>query len=296
MCDTMSSHPAVERIPRSGGRKLSPVRCSSDGTSSKLSPKQMRTNSFSKKGAAKLIKSFSFNLKNSKRSLTPMRRTPSEVSTDNSVTSSDPETSTSRELEPTKSVHFNRNANSRKVKKTVYEFPKVTEEEARDYWYNEVDMMDMMEDVKHTVKQYLKKCERYRVAMDKIADKCASADEDRDSITAKLDPQVLLQISDAAARGVEHHVSPRPMFTREDIMQEVLRLQDHSGSDENAQLMATKYAELCKTARLIAKTLGDGDALVAEKIRASDSQKTTNNSNNKPAVVPKVVAAVEVEA
>ena len=196
-----------------------------------------------------------------------MRRSGSTVS---AGTDSDSDEA-SKEMEVGFKVHFNRNPGSKKIKKKVYEFERVSEDEAMNYWYTEVDMMDMMEEVKHTVKQYLKKCERYRGAMEKIAEKCADASPDKDSITHKLDPKVLLQIADAAARGVEHHISPRQVFTRQQIMDQVLRIQDYSTSAENMKKMAAKYAEMCKTARLVAKTMGDGDELVAKQIRDQDA-------------------------
>lgn len=219
-----------------------------------------------------LVQSFSFRLKNSKRSLTPMRRASSTVSSDHSSSSTELD-HPSKELK-TRKVRFHKsNPNSKKIKKQVYHFQRVSEDEAQDYWYTDVDMMDMMDDVKHTVKQYLKKCERYRVAMEKIAEKCADAKPGKESITSKLDPKVLLQIADAAARGVEHHVSPRQVFTRQQIIDEMMTIQDYSGSEENRVAMATKYAELCKTARLIAKTMGDGDALVSAEINTPPTPK-----------------------
>ena len=78
---------------------------------------------------------------------------------------------------------------------------------------------------------------------------------------------MLLQIADAAARGVEHHVAPRQSYTRQEVAEEIIQMQACSRrTEKDAELLAARYAELSKTARLVAKTLGDGDALVAAKL------------------------------
>ncbi|CAB9516639.1 expressed unknown protein [Seminavis robusta] len=229
-----------------------------------------------KKGMKGMIKrglSFSLKKSMSKRSLTPMKQR-----RDSNATESLTSIGSTADFLPM--VRFETaSSRSKKVKVQVHEFERHSEEDAEHIWYTEADMLEIIEDVKQTVRHYHKNCERYKFAMDKISQKCASAsanddDSDNDCITAQFDARVLEQLSNAAARGLEHHIAPRVNDTRKEIIQQVVQAQDDLyynpklSKEQKEEQLAAQYSRLARTAARLAKTMGDGDAMVASTVAA----------------------------
>lgn len=234
----------------------------------------------------KIKRRFSFSLKKtksgSKRALTPMRRRESKGA--DSLTSE--ESASLEQLDCEKTVCFAREGRSKtKVKGQVYKFEKVSPEEAHRLWYTENDMANIVEDVKVVVRHYQKRCGRYKTVMDRVQMHCKTAPQHMDSVTSQLDARVLEQLADADARGLEHHILD-PLLTppvangeapatsesnRKEILREVLRCQaahSKSSPEVREQAIAKVYAKRAHSAKLMAKTMADGDALVVANAAA----------------------------
>jgi len=248
---------------------------------------------------------FSFNLKKAvlRRSITPMKqRRPSDASTSlSSVCSSDLG-------DAARCVRFavpeNSKKRSKKVKTEVITFDKTTKQEMPHVWYSDNDMMETMEEIKHIVKHYVRKCDRYRAAMEMITDKCMSASQAQTAAAAAamecgesseetsemfsamsttssqnsssliVDARIMEQVANADARGLEQHIAPRMHESRRDIVRAVLQAQDalyYEDSQDREAIVAATYATLSRPARLLAQTMGEGDALVAVSLRKEAS-------------------------
>ena len=249
-----------------------------------------KSNIFAEKERKSTIKTmlkrrFSFSLKKtrsaSKRALTPMRRRPSKT---DSLTSQETNSleildqlELEQELSQQKNVRFEKEGRSRsKVKTHVHKFDKATAEESVHLWYTEVDMMDIIEDVKVIVRHYHRRCDRYKTVMDRVHMQCAGASPQLDSITDQMDARILEQLANADARGLEHHILGNGSegtisgdTTRKDIVRQVIMCQDahsHWSPEQREQAVAQKYAKLAHSAKLLAKTMGDGDSFVATTV------------------------------
>ena len=207
-----------------------------------------------------------------------MRRRPSKA---DSLTS---EEASSLEMLDQKTVRFEPEGRSKtKVKTHVRKFDKASDEEIPDLWYTEADMLDIIEDVKVIVRHYHKRCDRYKAVMDRVQTHCASASIQKDTITSQLDARMLEQLANADARGLEHHIlgggGQEGDSIRKGIVRQVILCQDahyHVSPEQRAQAMADKYAALNHSAKLLAKTMGDGDAFVAISVAGINPTPVTN--------------------
>lgn len=263
-----------------------------------------KTNMFVEKEKKKNVKTmlkrrFSFSLKKtrsaSKRALTPMRRRSSKAESLTSLESS------SLELlddEHNRTVRFAREGRSKtKVKSEVRKFTKASEEEAQFLWYTEADMLGIIEDVKVIVRHYHRRCDRYKAVMDRVHMHCGAASVQTDSITSQMDSRVLEQLANADARGLEHHIlaGSEGDTRRKDIIQQIIRCQDdhyQSTSEQREQAIADKYAALTHSAKLLAKTMGDGDAFVANSVASTGISMVVKTNKNNTTYAPSAVAIV----
>lgn len=155
----------------------------------------------------------------------------------------------------------------KKVKVEVHEYERVRAEERASSWVNECDMEGSVNEIRKVVRHYAKNCPRYINTMSKLSNSCEStANTDCESVTKQFDKRTIVSLANAEARGLEHLIAPRLENTRKQVIESVIRTQaalSNVSPGKREKLLAAKYAQLAHSAKLLAKTMADGDAMVA---------------------------------
>jgi hypothetical protein len=254
--ETPSKH-SNKRILRKPFSMVAPA-LSADPTSSGSYPQSNTT----KKGVRGMLgRSFPFGLK---RSFTPMKQRRESNASDTAASLSTADFD--------RAVRFAEKGPSRKICAQVFQYESHDPRDVPLLWYTETDMRGIITDVKSIVRHYQLNCEKYNFAMDQISVKCATAPETvtgEFSLTDQFDARVLEQLSNAAARGLESHIAPRIESSRKEIVRKIVEIQDelkYSSLEEKEQKVAELYTRLARPAKLVAKTMADGDAMVAKTL------------------------------
>lgn len=166
-----------------------------------------------------------------------------------------------------KKVKFESSGRSKKITPEIHEFPKV--DNKADVWWTKEEMEGIVDGAKKTIDDFAEHCERYRKVLDKVIQRCGSTPTTAE--TVQFDMKVIKKFVDAKARGLEHHVCPEIVRERQKIIKNVTACQKtmvHAKADKKQQLLAQRYASLSHGNKLLAKTMAEGDAMVAKELAA----------------------------